>query len=112
MGWDGMGWVDTEPTPLVAQNKNDTLSSLRLDGYVQEDTRTAFVKNERLKLLATFVNGMGIAMFAVGVLAPMISDIGLSSERGSLAVLSTIICFVGAFALHYLGSTILRGLRP
>jgi len=76
------------------------------------DDRSKLVNNERLKLLATFVNGMGIAIFAVGALAPLFSDLGGPIGITQVTAVSSGICFFGACCLHYLASTILRGLRP
>ncbi len=69
------------------------------------------VNNERLKLLATFVNSAGVAMFAVGGIAPVISGLyGPTRITAPLLVVS-LVCFAGACCLHVAGSTILRGLR-
>jgi hypothetical protein len=76
------------------------------------DERSKLVNNERLKLLATFMNGIAIAVFAVGGLAPLFSGLYGPSGVTRLLVLMSGVCFSGAFALHYGASTILRGLRP
>ncbi len=79
---------------------------------MDEEAQRKLVNNERLKLLATFMNGIAIAVFAVGGLAPLFS--GLYGPLGitRLLLLMTSVCFGGAFILHYLASTVLRGLRP
>jgi hypothetical protein len=79
---------------------------------VDEDAQHKLVDNERLKLLATFVNGMGRATFAVGGLAPLIS--GLYGESGLTrsVVLTSTVCFSAAFVLHYAASLFLRRLLP
>lgn len=71
------------------------------------------VQNERLKLLATYLNGLSIAVFAVGGLAPL-----FSLPNGSLPASSTafvtivgVVCFLVSGALHYAGSLVLKGLR-
>lgn len=79
---------------------------------MDDDAQRKLVNNERLKLLVTFVNGMGIAVFAVGVLAPIVASASRSDSFGGAAALTTIFCFSGAFILHYLASTILKGLQP
>lgn len=76
------------------------------------DAQRKLVNNERLKLLATFVNGMGIATFAVGALAPLFSDLGGPAGITRVTAVSSGICFIGACCLHYFASTILKGLRP
>ncbi|MGF9562354.1 amino acid transporter [Neorhizobium sp. JUb45] len=79
---------------------------------MDEDAQRKLVNNERLKLLATFVNGIGVATFAVGGLAPMIS--GFYAEAGITVsvLLTSTVCILGAFALHYAASRFLRRLVP
>lgn len=79
---------------------------------MDEDAQRKLVNNERLKLLATFVNGAAIALFAVGGLAPVFSDLAGPTGTDRLTATSSGICFVGACCLHYLASTVLKGLRP
>lgn len=79
---------------------------------MDDDAQRKLVNNERLKLLATFVNGMGIATFAVGGLAPLISSIYGPLGLTSFVVLTSAICFLAAFILHYAGSLFLRRLLP
>lgn len=69
------------------------------------------IHNERIKLLATFVNGAGIVVFAVGGLAPMFSSLYGGQGPTGFLILVSIICFLVAGALHYIGSIILKGLR-
>ena len=47
---------------------------------------------EKIKLRAAFLNGIGIATFAVGALAPLIRAIGDEAVTPAATVLSTI-CF-------------------
>lgn len=72
------------------------------------------VRNERLKLFATYLNGLGIALFAVGGLAPLFSALYGSTLVASVrfVVLMSAICFIVSGALYYSGSLILKGLRP
>lgn len=69
------------------------------------------IHNERIKLLATFVNGTGIAVFAVGGLAPVFSGLFDSQSPTGFLTLVSIVCFLVAGALHYAASTILKRLR-
>ena len=69
------------------------------------------IHNERIKLLATFVNGSGIAVFAVGGLAPMFSSIYGSQGATPALIFVSLVCFVVAAALHFVGSTILKRLK-
>lgn len=68
------------------------------------------IHNERIKLLATFVNGAGIAVFAVGCLAPVFSSLYGAGPNAFLLLVS-VVCFIIACALHYAGSIILKRLR-
>lgn len=69
------------------------------------------IHNERIKLLATFINGTGIAVFAVGGLAPVFSGIYGPQSPTALLVLVSIVCFLVAGALHYVASMILKRLK-
>ncbi len=72
------------------------------------------VRNERLKLFATYLNGLAVALFAVGGLAPLFSALyGSAANASALFVaLVSVICFLVSAALHYAGSLVLKGLRP
>jgi hypothetical protein len=72
------------------------------------------VRNERLKLFATYLNGLGIALFAVGGLAPLFSFLyGSVSGVGAIFVASiSTICLIVSAALHWMGSLALKRLQP
>jgi hypothetical protein len=59
------------------------------------------IHNERVKLGATWLNGLSIAVFAVGGFAPVIS--GFSGERTVTLVVGfvSVICILLSGALHY-----------
>jgi Na+/melibiose symporter-like transporter len=59
------------------------------------------VHNERIKLLAKFVNGAGIAVFAVGGLAPMFSSLYGGQGPTAFLLVVSLVCFLAAAALHY-----------
>jgi len=71
------------------------------------------VRNERLKLFATYLNGLGIALFAVGGLAPLFSVLYGTVPAASLALVSVIsvICMFASVALHWVGSLTLKRLQ-
>lgn len=59
---------------------------------------------EQVKLRATYFNQLGVALFAVGGLAPMVkatTDDGLSAGTVSTIVVLSIVCFVLSGVLHY-----------
>jgi VIT1/CCC1 family predicted Fe2+/Mn2+ transporter len=72
------------------------------------------LQDERTKLLATFVNGIGIATVAAGAIAPLVAvTYGVSN-----AVTSPLIAFFGlawlvaGCALHLVARWLLKGLSP
>ena len=71
----------------------------------------SLIHNERIKLLATFINGVGIAVFAIGGLAPVFSALYGSSGPTLFLALMSVICVIIAGGLHYAASTILKRLR-
>lgn len=79
---------------------------------MDEEAQRKLVNNERLKLLATFVNGIGVATFAVGGLAPFMSGLSGSDGLTRGVALTSLVCFLAAFVLHYAGSLFLRRLIP
>jgi hypothetical protein len=72
------------------------------------------VHNEQAKLTATYVNGLAIAVFAVGGLAPLFSI--LYSDRPAATpfwsvVAISLVCFVASGGLHYTARRFLKGMR-
>ena len=71
------------------------------------------IRNERLKLFATYLNGLAIALFALGGLAPIFSILyGTASNPSGFTALIAISCLAGSAALHYVASVVLKGLQP
>ncbi len=72
------------------------------------------IRNEQIKLTATYLNGLAIALFAVGSLAPMFSYAFGSFERAPFWIVlsAATICLFASVALHWLGRRILRRLTP
>lgn len=73
----------------------------------------SLIRNERLKLFATYLNGLAIAIFALGGLAPLFSFLYGSSQNASAGFVGLVggICFFVSGALHLVGSFVLKGLR-
>jgi FtsH-binding integral membrane protein len=69
--------------------------------------------NERLKLFASYLNGLAIAMITAGVFGPIISYVyGIFPNVSPLAVfLSALGCFVVSGAIHFVAQTILEELQ-
>lgn len=75
-----------------------------------DEARSTLVRNERAKLTATYVNGVAIAVLAVGGLAPVFAV--RPSGTPSLSVLaSSILCFCVSAALHWAARRFLKELR-
>lgn len=72
----------------------------------------SLIRNEQTKLTATFLNGIAIAVFAVGGLAPVFSS--LYGDQGVPTFLLAVsgVCFFTALALHYGARLVLRSLEP
>jgi hypothetical protein len=72
----------------------------------------SLVGNEQAKLTATYVNGLAIAIFAVGGLAPLFSNLyaaGPASVSGWAIVLVSSVCFRWQRSPTSLGKTLSQG---
>lgn len=73
----------------------------------------SLIHNERIKLTATFLNGVAIAVIAVGGLAPMFTAFGVAEGRSPLVVsLQVLICLLTGLILHLSARMFLKRLRP
>lgn len=70
------------------------------------------IRNEQTKLTATFLNGLGIALFAVGGLAPSLGMANGSVPFTTTTFALTCYCYAASLALHLMASRILRKLEP
>jgi len=72
----------------------------------------SLINNERAKLSATYLNGIAIAIIAVGGLAPMIATLNGPSPP-SLSGTSAVggICILISAILHFIARAILGSLR-
>ena len=71
----------------------------------------SLIQNEQVKLTATYVNGVAIAMFAVGGLAPIVALFsGSISITPLVATLLSTICVAISAALHAFARRHLRRL--
>jgi len=70
------------------------------------------VHNERMKLLATFINSMAIAVIAVGGFAPIYSRLGETLQINPLIVFNAIYCMAAGCCMHVLASLLLKRLKP
>lgn len=72
----------------------------------------SLIHNERIKLLATYLNGVGIAIFAVGGFAPIISSLYSQTGPTLILMLVSLVCFLVSAVLHYAASNVLKRLKP
>lgn len=68
-------------------------------------------RNERTKLTATFVNGLAVAVFAVGGLTQAVKVTDPAAQVGLASLIVSVSCFLGSFALHMIARWILRRLE-
>jgi len=71
----------------------------------------SLIHNERTKLTATYLNGIAIAIFGVGVLAPTVAN--FSNWDGSIHVISFGIGGISVIisvAMHFAARAVLKGL--
>lgn len=63
----------------------------------------SLIHNERVELTATYLNGLAIAIFAVGGLAPLVAIVSGTVQTGAVqvAVLATV-CVGASMSLHLL----------
>jgi Na+/melibiose symporter-like transporter len=69
------------------------------------------VYNERVKLTATWINGMAVAFFAVGGLAPLFTMLYGDRPASLQLILSSMSCILAAPALHYWSRFSLKGMK-
>ena len=71
-------------------------------------------RTEQIKLTATYMNGLAIAFFALGVLAPAFSIFyGAGNYVFTLnSGIGVLVCFFGSITLHLMARRSLRGLEP
>lgn len=72
----------------------------------------SLVRNEQAKLTANYLNGVVIAIFAVGALAPLLTILNGDCEPTSLLVIGMVVCIVASGALHFSARRILKRLVP
>jgi len=72
------------------------------------------VHNERLKLSATFLNGLAIALLAVGGVAPVLQTartMTLQAGEWHRTIVLAVVCLSAAGILHFFARAMLGGLR-
>ncbi|MFT3689018.1 hypothetical protein [Paenirhodobacter sp.] len=72
----------------------------------------SLIRNEQTKLTATYLNGVAIAVFAVGGLAPVFSSLYSGAGPSVFLLVVSVVCFLVSFALHYGARMALRRLEP
>jgi hypothetical protein len=72
------------------------------------------IENERIKLTANWLNGLAIATYAVGGIAPILTSFYSGNEPSSPLAVALVsgVCFAATGALHFAARRILGGLRP
>ena len=75
------------------------------------DRKSLSIHNERVKLTATWLNGLAVAVFAVGGLAPIFSALGRDASVSPFVALGSVICIGASPALHSWARRTLKDLR-
>ncbi|PYE90393.1 hypothetical protein [Phyllobacterium leguminum] len=78
-----------------------------------ETTKLSDAIKEKIKLQATFINGLAIGVLLIGTFTPITRvayDPTVRPEAFVSMVLTAIICFMLGFVLHYYASRHLKGL--
>lgn len=70
------------------------------------------IRNEQTKLTATFLNGLAIALFAVGGLAPSLGMASGSVPASLLVIFLMSYCLIASLALHLIARRFLRRMTP
>ncbi|TXM97281.1 amino acid transporter protein [Methylobacterium sp. WL64] len=79
------------------------------------EARDKLVANERRKLSATYLNGLAVAVFAVGGFAPFISTVltsGPGAQSPFLVLVVMAVCWMVSGAIHSAARASLKGLQP
>lgn len=73
------------------------------------DPRLTLIKNESVKLSATYANTIAVSVFAVGGLAPIFSVLysGTTAVRPAVVFSVSIVCCVASAILHIIARRIL-----
>jgi sterol desaturase/sphingolipid hydroxylase (fatty acid hydroxylase superfamily) len=69
------------------------------------------IHNERTKLTAAWLNGLAIAVFAIGGISPMFAALYGAAPITVTPAIGGLICFMASSALHYWARRTLKGLR-
>jgi hypothetical protein len=78
-----------------------------------EPAEPSIVANERVKLTATYLNGIAIAIFAVGAFSPTVALANGALQPSALlrTIALAIVCLTTSAILHSAARRSLRGLR-
>ena len=72
--------------------------------------RAALVHNERVKLASAYLNGLAVALFAVGGIAPTVALVTVARPVAATPFIVAV-CFVLSLLLHIAARLILGRLR-
>lgn len=71
-----------------------------LEDEKKAEERAKAVTNERAKLSATYVNGLAIALVAVGTLSPAVSSSPATPRATLIQAAVGLVCLVASLILH------------
>lgn len=74
--------------------------------------KMSLIENEQTKLTAAYLNGIAIAVLAVGGLAPIVASFAPDKDPETATFIIYLICVLISAALHWAARIILKGLKP
>ncbi|MCJ2066014.1 amino acid transporter protein [Methylobacterium sp. J-088] len=78
----------------------------------ESEARDTLVANERITFSATYVNGLAVAIFAVGGFAPFVSTALSDRPHFAPVLIAMVVCWIMSGAMHWAVRYALRNLRP
>lgn len=91
---------------LVADNR------LKGGGPPSGPPNNPLIPNEQTKLTATYLNGIAIALFAVGAIAPTVTLLNSDTNSAGIGTSAVaVVCLVSSAVLHLLARAVLRSLK-
>lgn len=71
----------------------------------------SLMQNERTKLSATYLNGIAIAIIAVGGFAPLVARVSMGEAPSLSVAILCVTCILISATLHYAARYVLKGLQ-
>ena len=102
-----------EPVAARAGSSSSSSSDEEKRKKAEEEAKKTktLVDNERYKLTATWLNGLAVAVFAVGVLTPTFAAVNSLGTLNLTVIGSASLCIAASSTLHIVARRLLGGLK-